>query len=357
MTSDFKPSRSASRVRAICAATILGAAALTLPAGAQETQSGSELGPPPVPETALGVPIDPAKGYVVEELGSGLYWFGNGGYMAMFLVGENGVALVDAPPALASVIEPAIREVTDLHITHVVYSHGHGDHIGAAGLLDGAIFVAQEETATQIARGAPCIQECVDVSDPRPLPNITFADTHTLDMGSVDGERRRLYLAYFGPNHQPGNVIIHHPESRSLMMVDVVYPGWVPFDLLAVSADIPGWIAAYDDILSYDFDHFVGGHLGRAGSRSDVELTKAFLDDLIGAATNALDANPRPEIFPPLIAEHGAENGWWLTDQHTIAVTEDCAATLKANWTGRLGGVETFADDLCERMAFSLRLD
>ena len=337
-----------------------GAHAATQPEASVQAVGELSLadGPPPVPETALGVPIDPDKGYVVEALGSGLYWLGNGGYMVMFLVGENGVALVDAPPAIASVLEAGIAEVTDLPVTHFVYSHGHGDHVGAAGLFENAVFIGQAETVTQLARGGPCVEECLpSLSDPRPVPQVTFEDSYTLDMGTVNGERRTLELAYKGPNHQPGNILIHHPASRTLMMVDVVYPGWVPFDLLAVSADIPGWIAAYDDILAYDFDHFVGGHLGRTGDRADVELTKAFLDDLIASATAALRANPRGKVYPPLIAKHGSENGWWLTDQHTRAVTEECAAPLVAEWEGRLGGVVTFADDLCERMAFSLRLD
>jgi glyoxylase-like metal-dependent hydrolase (beta-lactamase superfamily II) len=316
------------------------------------------VGPPPVPETALGVPIDPDKGYVVEALGSGLYWLGNGGYIVMFLVGEDGVALVDAPPAMATILQAGIAEVTDLPVTHFIYSHGHGDHVGAAGLFADAVFIGQAETVTQLARGGPCVEECLpNLSDPRPVPQVTFEDRYTLDMGMVNGERRILELAYRGPNHQPGNILVHHRASRTLMMVDVVYPGWVPFDLLAVSADIPGWIDAYDDILAYDFAHFVGGHLGRTGDRADVELTKAFLDDLIASATAALRANPRGKVYPPLIAEHGPENGWWLTDQHTRAVTEACAVPLVTAWEGRLGGVVTFADDLCERMAFSLRLD
>ncbi len=278
--------------------------------------------------------------------------------MVMFLVGEKGVALVDAPPALAGVLKAGIAEVTDLPVTHFIYSHGHGDHVGAAGMFEDATFIGQAETVQQLNRGAPCVEECLPgLSDPRPLPSVTFEDRHTVDMGVVDGEPRLLELAYEGPNHQPGNILIHHPASRTLMMVDVVYPGWVPFDLLAVSADIPGWIAAYDDILSYDFARFVGGHLGRTGDRADVELTKRFLDDLIASSTAALHSNPRGAVYPPLIAEFGPQNGWWLTDQHTKAVTDDCAAPLIASWTGRLGGVETFADDLCERMAFSLRLD
>jgi hypothetical protein len=33
--------------------------------------------------------------------------------------------------------------------------------------------------------------------------------------------------------------------QKALMLVDVVFPGWVPFSQLAASSNIPGWIAAH----------------------------------------------------------------------------------------------------------------
>ena len=33
------------------------------------------------------------------------------------------------------------------------------------------------------------------------------------------------------------------------MVVDVIFPGWVPFKNLAESQDIPAWIAAHDLVL------------------------------------------------------------------------------------------------------------
>ncbi len=290
-------------------------------------------GPPAIPEASRGFPVDPDSGYVREALGAGLHWVGNGAYMSMFLVGAEGVALVDAPPSLAQALLEAVAEVTDLPVTHIVYSYGHGDHIGAAGLFDGATIVAHADTARQLLRGGWCVEECVDVPDPRPAPDILFEQTYTLDLGTVDGAPRTLELAHPGPNHQPGNSIVFHPGSRTLMAVDIVYPGWVPFDLLAVSADIPGWMDAHDALLDYDFDRFIGGHLGRPGNRDDVMTAKAFLDDLVAEAARALSDNPRGEAIGSLGARFGFDNGWWLTDQHTRAVSEDCAAALIERWS------------------------
>jgi len=63
------------------------------------------------------------------------------------------------------------------------------------------------------------------VRDPnRPLPDVTFrrpADRH--------GGRGPHRAAYHGPNHSPRQHIHLPPAQRVLMLVDVVFPGWVPF--------------------------------------------------------------------------------------------------------------------------------
>ncbi|MGA5761739.1 hypothetical protein [Nonomuraea bangladeshensis] len=56
----------------------------------------------------------------------------------------------------------------------------------------------------------------------------------------------RLELAYRGPNHSPNNIFVHAPDYATLMVVDVIFPGWVPFKSLAASQDIPAWIKAHD---------------------------------------------------------------------------------------------------------------
>ena len=54
----------------------------------------------------------------------------------MFLVTQEGVVVVDAPPAIGDKIFAAVSEVTDRPITHLIYSHAHKDHIGAANLFE-----------------------------------------------------------------------------------------------------------------------------------------------------------------------------------------------------------------------------
>ena len=64
------------------------------------------------------------------------------------------------------------------------------------------------------------------------------------------------------------------------MLVDVIFPGWVPFPYLAIAKDVAGFIKVDDIVLKYDFDTLVGGHLTRLGTRNDVIVQKEFVSDL-----------------------------------------------------------------------------
>jgi glyoxylase-like metal-dependent hydrolase (beta-lactamase superfamily II) len=88
---------------------------------------------------------------LVEEIRDGLYWVTEGAYNTIFLVTDEGVVAVDAPPTIGKNYLKAISEVTDKPITHVIYSHAHIDHIGAAGMFPkNAVIIAQEETAAEL---------------------------------------------------------------------------------------------------------------------------------------------------------------------------------------------------------------
>ena len=106
----------------------------------------------PLPEAAKG-PTIPAKGYLVEQIRDDLYWVTDGAYITMFLVADNSVIAVDAPPTLGENYLKAIAEVTNKPVTHVIYSHSHIDHIGSAGIFPrNATYLAQQETAAELQR-------------------------------------------------------------------------------------------------------------------------------------------------------------------------------------------------------------
>lgn len=265
----------------------------------------------------------PPGGYVVEEICGGLHWVGDGVYNAMFLVHDSGIILVDAPPALGANHMRAIRDVSDKPVTHMVYSHSHGDHIGGAhALVDGAEIIAHAETAATLARRR---------DRARPMPTLVF-DTphHVLEVGG-----QRLELDYHGINHEVGNLFIHAPAQRVLMLVDVIYPGWVPFNRLGMAHDVQGYIEAHDHVLAYDFDTFIGGHI-RPGKRADVEIARAYILDLRSAIETAFASVDPAEQAKAT----GTRNTWRMANAYFDAVVEHAAAALRPRWKGRLAGFE-----------------
>lgn len=125
------------------------------------------------------------------------------------------------------------------------------------------------------------------MNDPhRPLPDVTF-DRHL----TVQAGEDVLDLAYHGPNHSPGNIFINLPAQRVLMLVDVVFPGWVPFAYLAESQNIPGWLEAPAQALLYPFDTYIGGQLTRLGTRDDVVTQQEYVAELKAQAASAVVPN------------------------------------------------------------------
>jgi glyoxylase-like metal-dependent hydrolase (beta-lactamase superfamily II) len=297
-----------------------------------------------VPESAKGPAIDPAKGYRVQQLGRGLYMVTENVYQAMFVVHERGVILVDVPPPLAAFIPKAIRDVTDKPVTHIVYSHAHSDHIGAAGE-----FIAQQKTKPVIVAHEETQRILARAKDAkRPLPKTTFRDHHTLAVGG-----QRLELSYLGNGHEPGNIFIHAPEQRTLMVVDVIFPGWMPWRRLALAQDVPGYFAQVEKIKSMDFDWLVSGHVARVGTRADVVVQHEFLQDLKAAAAKALGSTPLAEGMDA----RDKANPWAVFDHYIDRVAAQCVATLTPNWSQRLAAFDVYIWDQCFTMEQSLRLD
>jgi glyoxylase-like metal-dependent hydrolase (beta-lactamase superfamily II) len=254
--------------------------------------------------------------------------------------------LFDAPPALGGNLRRAVDEIAAANgvprtVTHLVYSHHHHDHAGAASLFGGDVVrIGHEETRRLLQR---------DGDPARPVPDITFTDRYTLQVG---GERAEL--AWHGPNHSPDNIYIHFPGHDTLMFIDVVNAGWVPIYNLNLSEDVPGYMAAPATVLSYPWTHFICGHLGRLATRDDVSVHQAYIADIEASSKEALaSVNPVPFYM------HYPENPWAGVKAHLDTVTERAAAPIIAKYTGVLAAadIEIFTRTTTFAIMQSLRLD
>ena len=187
---------------------------------------------------------------------------------------ENGVVVMDAPQSYASHIPQAIAEVTDKPITHLVYSHTTPTTSAARRAL------AATRSSSRTRKRIGCWRE---INDPnRPLATVTFDKQYRLSVGS-----QVLELSYHGNAHVPGNIFIYAPKQRTLMVIDVIFPGWMPWRRFAVAQDIPAYFAQVKEINAMDFDTLVGGHVARTGTHADVAMQLSFLEDLRAAAETA----------------------------------------------------------------------
>jgi glyoxylase-like metal-dependent hydrolase (beta-lactamase superfamily II) len=274
--------------------------------------------------------------YELREIKPGVYVVSAGGYNSMFLVTQEGVVVVDAPPAIGDKMFAAVSEVTDRPITHLIYSHAHKDHIGAANLFQNVTRIAHNETARVLN----------ERNDPnRPVPDMNFTREMNLPIGG-----QVFQLLYPGPYHQQGNIFVYLPEHKVLMAVDNVVPGGLLWKHLGVTPDVPALIKSIDEVLALDFDVFVGGH-GQPGTKQDIVVQQEYVNDLRENAMAALNEVNRTEVT------QGINGSNAITEAYFNALTKSCADKIDAEWQDKLEGVGVWTDEHCERMIISERVD
>ncbi|ADJ48195.1 beta-lactamase class B [Amycolatopsis mediterranei S699] len=329
--------------RGVALAALPAAASLT--GGAFAGTASAETLPDyaPVPPSALGPALN-EQGYYVGRVEKNLYWVTDGTYQAAFLTTREGVVLFDAPPTIGHNLQRAIDQIAAANgvsrkVTHIVYSHHHADHLGASSLFGkNVVRVGHAETKRLLVR---------DNDPARPVPDVTFEKQRTLRVG---GER--INLAWQGTNHTPDNSYIHLPDHGTLMLVDVVLPGWVPFYNFNLNEDVPASIAAPAKALSYPWKHFIGGHLGRLGTRDDVVVYQQYITDLTDNVKTAL-ATVDPT---PYFTKYG-DNAWAGVKTYLDAVSDYAAAPVVKKYTGVLAAADVFTASHAFIILESIRLD
>lgn len=275
-------------------------------------------------------------GLHVSEIESGLFFVTDLIYQSAFLVTDEGVVVFDAPPSYGERLRMAIEmSAPAVPITHFVLSHKHADHNG------GGFAFADVEGLTVIAA-----QASADSLANNPLrgvltPNETFEEALSLSIGGVPIE---LQTANFHANDT--DVMIYLPEQKFLMAVDTITPGEAPFMNFGATSNLEGYMASFDTFLSYDFEHFLSGHVSVLGTRQDVETARDYAHD-VRETVNGI----WPEFLDRFMAhmeltefEHG-NLAYRLTMEE---IRDECAAEIIGRWGGTLSVVDLWADSHCE---------
>jgi glyoxylase-like metal-dependent hydrolase (beta-lactamase superfamily II) len=238
--------------------------------------------------------------YVLQRLTDRSYYFQRFFYSTTFYVGNEGVLLFDALEGRGAQILQAIREVTPLPVTMIVYSHFHVDHIG-----DGKFWVDEAQKSGRNLR----IVASKETADKMAFMNSQLPKPTQVLSGLKDAfkfENLTVEMHRFAkPAHTDDHSAWLLKEQKVAHSPDLLNPDQLPMMGFAVSDTAVYHGANLGEVMALDWTHFVGGH-GNIGSKEDFEFELAFLEDLRQATLRARQEEPFAKHMTPTENNHAA---------------------------------------------------
>jgi len=320
---------------------------LAAPSQAQEPDKLPSYVPVLPQIEARALAVDPQKGYLVKQVKSDVYVITDGIYQSAFVTTGKGVILFDAPESFAQHIVKAVTEVTREPIVQLVYSHAHLDHIAGAGQivkqLPKLAIVAESATAAFLR----------EKKDPRrPVPTIIFNNQRTLKLGTMTVELTK------GQWHSPeGDLFIYLPGRKFLMAIDTLAAGHVPFMDFDLSTNMHAYLKVFDQLLAYDFDVLVPGHLTYLADRQDVQMSKDYALDVYKTVKRIHDGTDQMKVMSSAARKYSWDNKFAIFRTLLDGVIEQCAAEIQERWIDKLAGVDVFGASHCRAALIYARWD
>jgi hypothetical protein len=104
--------------------------------------------------------------------------------------------------------------------------------------------------------------------------------------------------------------------------------------------------------MAYPWKHYIGGHMGRLGTRGDMVVYQQYVDDLLDGVRNALTA-----IDPtPFFVKYG-NNTWAAVKQYQAAQVDYAAGPVIKKYTGVLAAADVYTASTAFILLESIRLD
>ncbi len=188
------------------------------------------------------------------------------------LLAADGVVLIDDKFAMDhDGVMAKLREITDKPVLYVINTHLHQDHTGGNAAMQAlsAKVIAHENARRTMAE-----------TETAGLPNITLEQHLRLYHGEFV-----LDLYYLGRGHTDGDIVIHLPEQRIVLMGDL-FATWEPYVHLihyAAGGSAREWTRTLERALALDFDTVIPGHSGvtdRAHLETYLAETKRLQDSV-----------------------------------------------------------------------------
>jgi glyoxylase-like metal-dependent hydrolase (beta-lactamase superfamily II) len=201
----------------------------------------------------------------INRISGEVYRFRNNFHYSVFAVTPDGIIVTDPIDAdAAKWLKQELKRRFNKPVRYVIYSHDHADHISGGEIFtDTAIVIAHEQAKEDI----------IGERRPTAVPNITFRDTMTVELGGTVVE-----LVYVGKNHSDNSIVMRFPRERVLFAVD-----FIPVETVAFrdfpDAYVPDWIESLKQVEVMDFDTLVPGH-GPLGRKRHVRIFREYLENL-----------------------------------------------------------------------------
>lgn len=194
-----------------------------------------------------------------ENVKGDVYRFQNDFHYSLVVATTEGTVVVDPINTEAATwLKTNLSQITDQPVTHLIYSHSHGDHASGGAALGAANIIAHEAAPETIDGVAPTER---------------FADTKVLEIGG-----KTLELTYLGPGHgQDMIAVVVRPENVGFI-VDVAAPDRLPYQDFA-GANVDDYIAQIAKVETLDFEILAPGH-GRVGTPEEVTENRVYVEDL-----------------------------------------------------------------------------
>ncbi len=244
---------------------------------------------------------------------------------AAIILLDDGVMVVDThlKPSAARSLVAEIKKITEKPVKYVVDTHFHADHYQGNQVYTTAWpktveIISSEATRESLElRGIPRVRNEL-VTVPRNIEKLK-ADlakaTEAKQTAAIEGNLRQSedYLAeiktlqvtlptmtfdqsliihrpsrtvevlWFGKAHTDGDVVAYLPKERVIATGDVLH-NWTPYMGDSYPYD---WIKTLDAAEKLDFDYVIGGHGDVLRGKSQFELWKSYLSDLMAETAAA----------------------------------------------------------------------
>lgn len=212
--------------------------------------------------------------YILQKIGERTYYVQRYFYSTTFYVGDKGVLLFDAPEGRGKYLLQAIRDVTPLPVTALVYSHYHVDHIGDSPFWNDE---AKKEGVNLRIIASKATAEKMQFMNSR-LPVATQVLSKKDDQFKFEKQTIELHR-FVKAGHTDDHSIWLLKQEKVAHSPDLLNPDQLPMMGFAVSDTLVYHDSNLRQVEMLDWKYFIGGH-GNIGSHDDFKFQRQFLNDL-----------------------------------------------------------------------------